>query len=45
MAFTMPIDLTGMPTIYNVRFPVGPGMPNQRDDVLLVQALLSGRRS
>jgi peptidoglycan hydrolase-like protein with peptidoglycan-binding domain len=40
MAFTMPTDLTGLPTIYNVRFPVGPNMPNQRDDVLLVQALM-----
>jgi hypothetical protein len=40
MAFTRPIDLIGLPTIYNVHFPVGPSMPNQRDDVLLVQALM-----
>ena len=40
MAFTMPIGLTDMPTVYNVRFPVGPNMPNQRDDVMLVQALM-----
>jgi peptidoglycan hydrolase-like protein with peptidoglycan-binding domain len=40
MAFTMPIDLIGLPTIYNVRFPVGPNMPNQRDDVMLVQTLM-----
>lgn len=40
MAFTMPIDFADMPTVYNVRFPVGPNMPNQRDDVLLVQTLM-----
>jgi hypothetical protein len=40
MAFTMTTDLTGLPTVYNVRFPVGPNMPNQRDDVLLGQALI-----
>jgi peptidoglycan hydrolase-like protein with peptidoglycan-binding domain len=40
MAFTMPTDLTGLPTIYNVRFPVGPSMVNRRDDVMLVQTLM-----
>ena len=40
MAFTMPTDLDGLPTIYNVRFPVGPNMPNVRDDVMLVQTLI-----
>ena len=40
MAFTMAIDLTDMPTVYNVSFPVGPNMPNRRDDVLLVQTLM-----
>ena len=29
-----------MPTIYNVGLPVGPGMPNVRDDVMLIQMLI-----
>lgn len=40
MAYTTSIGLTGLPTIYNVSFPVGPSMPNVRDDVLLVQTLM-----
>ena len=40
MAYTMQTDLTGMHQVYNVSFPVGPRMPNARDDVLLVQTLL-----
>jgi hypothetical protein len=40
MAFTMAIDLTDMPTVYNVTLPVGPNMPNQRADVMLVQTLM-----
>jgi len=40
MAFTTSVGLTDMPTIYNVSFPVGPGMPNRRVDVMLVQTLM-----
>ena len=40
MAFTMQISLVGMTQVYNVNFPVGPRMPNARDDVLLVQTLI-----
>jgi len=40
MAYTMHINLIGMPQIYNVSFPVGPKMANARDDVLLVQTLM-----
>jgi len=40
MAYTMQINLIGMPQIYNVSFPVGPKMANVRDDVMLVQTLM-----
>ncbi|MGH9949833.1 MAG: peptidoglycan-binding domain-containing protein [Pyrinomonadaceae bacterium] len=40
MARTIPMSLGDLPTIYNVDFPVGPNMPNLRDDVLLVQTLM-----
>jgi hypothetical protein len=40
MARTVKMDLNGLPTIYNLDFPVGPGMPNRFVDVLLVQALM-----
>ncbi|WP_284310666.1 peptidoglycan-binding domain-containing protein [Labrys miyagiensis] len=40
MAYTMKINLTGMQQVYNVSYPVGLGMPNNRDDVLLVQTLM-----
>jgi len=40
MAHTMNIGFSDLPSIYNITFPVGPDMPNQRDDVLLVQTLM-----
>lgn len=40
MARTIKMDFADLPTIYNLSFPVGPGMPNQFDDVLLVQTLM-----
>jgi len=40
MAWTQPLGFSDLPTIYNISLPVGPYMPNVRDDVLLVQTLL-----
>ncbi len=40
MAYTMKIELTDMPFIYNVSDTVGPNMPNYKADVQLVQSLL-----
>ncbi|WP_338871352.1 hypothetical protein WBJ53_25165 [Spirosoma sp. SC4-14] len=40
MASTLVIQLTGLPTIYNVTYAVGLGQANRRTDVLLVQTLL-----
>ena len=40
MAYTMRLDLGDMTQVYNVSFPVGPKMPNVRDDVMLVQTLM-----
>ena len=40
MARTVPMGFSDLPTIYNLSAPVGPGMPNSMDDVLLVQALM-----
>lgn len=40
MAHNLNVGLTDMPTVYNVSFPVGPGMPNTKEDVLLVQTLM-----
>lgn len=40
MAWTQSLGFSDLPTIYNVSLPVGPHMPNVRDDVLLVQTLL-----
>jgi hypothetical protein len=40
MAYTMKIDLTDMPFIYNLSDTVGPNMPNYKADVQLVQCLL-----
>ena len=40
MACTQSLGFSDLPNIYNVTFPVGPGKPNVRDDVLLVQTLM-----
>jgi hypothetical protein len=32
--------MSDLPTIYNISYPVGPNMPNVRDDVLLIQTLM-----
>jgi peptidoglycan hydrolase-like protein with peptidoglycan-binding domain len=40
MAFTATVGLTDLPRIYNIHFPVGPGLTNDPDDVRLVQALM-----
>ena|SRR6185369_5079910 len=40
MAFTEHLGFSDLPNIYNITFPVGPDMPNVRDDVLLVQTLM-----
>ena len=40
MAWTQSLGFSDLPTIYNISLPVGPHMPNVRDDVLLVQTLL-----
>jgi hypothetical protein len=40
MAYTMKLGFEDLPIIYNIHLPVGPRMPNQRDDVLLVQTLM-----
>lgn len=40
MAWTQDLGFSDLPSIYNLTLPVGPNMPNVRDDVLLVQTLL-----
>jgi hypothetical protein len=40
MAFRDFLDDKTFPIFYNVTLPVGPGCPNRRDDVLLVQYFL-----
>jgi peptidoglycan hydrolase-like protein with peptidoglycan-binding domain len=40
MAYTMKLGFEDLPIIYNIHLPVGSRMPNQRDDVLLVQTLM-----
>jgi hypothetical protein len=40
MACTQYLGFSDLPNIYNTTFPVGPDMPNVRDDVLLVQTLM-----
>jgi hypothetical protein len=40
MACTQHLGFSDMPTIYNISYPVGPNMPNLRDDVLLIQTLM-----
>jgi hypothetical protein len=34
------LGFSDLPTIYNTTYPVGPNMPNVRDDVLLIQTLM-----
>ena len=36
----MNLGFSDLPKIYNISLPVGPDMPNRRDDVLLVQTLM-----
>jgi hypothetical protein len=40
MAQIMNLGMSDLPTIYNISYPVGPNMPNVRDDVMLVQTLM-----
>jgi hypothetical protein len=40
MACTQYLGFSDLPTIYNITYPVGPNMPNVRDDVLLIQTLI-----
>lgn len=40
MAQIMKLGMEDLPTIYNISYPVGPNMPNVRDDVMLVQTLM-----
>ena len=40
MAKTIPMDLSDLPTIYNIGFPVGPNAANNFVDVLLIQTLM-----
>jgi hypothetical protein len=40
MACTQHLGFSDLPTIYNITYPVGPNMPNLRDDVLLIQTLM-----
>ena len=40
MAQIMNLGMEDLPTIYNISYPVGPNMPNVRDDVLLIQTLM-----
>jgi hypothetical protein len=40
MACTQHLGFSDLPTIYNITYPVGPNMPNVRDDVLLIQTLM-----
>ena len=40
MAQIKNLGMEDLPTIYNISFPVGPNMPNVRDDVLLIQTLM-----
>src|SRR5689334_9053955 len=39
--FQLRAGLTGFCHIFNTDYPVGPGCPNRRDDVLLVQYMLA----
>jgi hypothetical protein len=41
VAFRDISDIEGIPTFYNLTMAVGDGAPNKRDDVMLVQFLLS----
>lgn len=40
MACTQHLGFSDLPTIYNITYPVGPNLPNVRDDVLLIQTLM-----
>ena len=40
MARLMNLGMSDLPTIYNISYPVGPDMPNVRDEVLLIQTLI-----
>jgi hypothetical protein len=40
MACIQHLGFSDLPTIYNISYPVGPNMPNVRDDVLLIQTLM-----
>ena len=40
MARLMNLGMSDLPTIYNISYPVGPDMPNVRDEVLLIRALI-----
>ena len=44
MAQIMNLGMSDLPTIYNISYPVGPKMPNARDDVMLVQTLMKMAR-
>src|SRR5689334_11821200 len=44
MAQILSLGMEDLPTIYNISYPVGPNMPNVRDDVLLVQTLMKMAR-
>src|SRR6266508_1202621 len=41
MACTQHLGFSDLPSIYNISYPVGPNMPNVRDDVLLIQTLMT----
>ncbi len=40
MACTQHLGFSDLPSIYNITYPVGPNLPNVRDDVLLIQTLM-----
>ena len=40
MACTQHLGFSDLPLIYNITYPVGPNLPNVRDDVLLIQTLM-----
>ena len=40
MACTQHLGFSDLPVIYNITYPVGPNLPNVRDDVLLIQTLM-----
>jgi len=40
MACIQYLGFSDLPSIYNITYPVGPNMPNVRDDVLLIQTLM-----